>query len=120
MEETCLCVAGPPQNCSILSAKSLNSSSLTLAVKCFDGYSPITGYLLRFKKKTSMRWKLRTLPATTTRAGTEELVLRDLEVNVQYDVQVKARNRHGYYDDLIGNGSDSFSAMKTVRPAEEG
>ena len=67
-----------------------------------------------------MRWKLRTLLATNNRAGAEELVLKDLEVNVQYDVQVKARNRHGYYDDLIGNGSDSFSAMKTVRTAEEG
>ena len=116
----CVCVAGAPQNCSIVEAESRTSTSFTLTVTCFNGYAPITGYLLRFKKKTSSSWETRTLTATNSNPGAEKLVLRYLEANSQYEVQVKARNRHGYYDDLDGYGSDSFSRMKTVRTAKGG
>ena len=59
-------------------------------------------------------WENRTLTATNSNTGEEKLVLRDLEASAQYEVQVKARNRHGYYDDLDGNGTDSFSMLKMV------
>ena len=78
---------------------------------CFNGNSPITGYLLRFKKSSSFEWKT----VKNDNAKSEEVLLRDLEAFTQYDVQVKAGNRHGFE-----NGSDSFSMMKTVKTAEGG
>ena len=112
----CFCVcAGPPQNCSILSAESCSSSSFTLAVKCFNGNSPITGYLLRFKKRTSSEWETRNITANNDNEDVENLLLKGLEDNTQYDTQVKARNTHGYE-----SGSGSFSITKRVRTAEKG
>ena len=86
-----------------------------LTVKCFNGYSPITGYLLRFKRKASSLWETRILTAGKNNVGAEELVLRDLEANVQYDVQVNAGNRHGYE-----TRSDSFRMTTTVQTAGKG
>ena len=107
-----LCVVGRPESCSILNAVSYSSSSLTLNVTCFNGNSPITGYLLQFKKDSSSEWKSRsTSENKDTKAG--EVVLTDLQAFTQYDVQVKARNRHGYE-----TRNYSFSAVKTVRTAE--
>ena len=65
-------------------------------------------------------WENRTLTATNSNTGAEKLVLRDLEASAQYEVQIKARNRHGYYDDLNENGSNSFSMTTTVRTTEGG
>ena len=107
--------AGPPQSCKISRAVSYNSFSLTLNVTCFNGNSPITGYRLRFKKTASSEWASRNVTANNNDAGVEEVVLRDLEAYTQYDVQVKAGNKHGYEA-----GSDSFSMIKTVRTAEGG
>ena len=109
----CLCIAGPPQNCILKSARSHSSSSLTLEVKCFNGNSNITGYLLRFKKTSSSVWGTRNVTVNNNNA--EEPVLTDLEANTQYDVQVKAYNRHGYG---IGVRNDSFSVIRTVKTAE--
>ena len=111
----CLCVAGPPGNCDILKAISY-SSSLTLNVRCFNGNSPITGYLLRFKKKSSSEWTTRKITANSnnTSADMEELVLRGLEANTLYDVQVQAGNAHGYE-----TGSNSFNTLM-VRTAGTG
>ena len=78
---------------------------------CFNGNSPITGYLLRFKKSSSFEWKT----VKNDNAKSEEVLLRDLEAFTQYDVQVKAGNRHGFEI-----GSDSFSMMTAVKTAEGG
>ena len=110
-----LCVTGRPENCSILNAVSYNSSSLTLNVTCFNGNSPITGYLLYFRKTSSSEWKNLTTTAENNNVLIAEVVLRDLDTFTQYDVQVKGENRHGSED-----GSDSFSIMKTVKTAEGG
>ena len=107
----CVCVAGPPLNCSILSAVSHSSSSLTLNITCFDGHSPITGYHVRFKKTSSSVWKARDLTANSNNA--QEVVLVDLEADTQYDVQVQARNKHGY-ETGIGSFSTITKAAKTA------
>ena len=80
---------------------------------CFAGNSPITGYLLRLKKRSSSTWETRTITTNNSNADAEQLVLSDLEANTQYNVQVKAQNIHGYE-----TGIGSFSTMKTVKTAE--
>ena len=108
-----LCVAGRPENCSILNAVSYNSSSLALNVTYFNGNSPIMSYLLRFKMSYSPRWKSLNTTSENNNTKVANVLLRDLKAFTQYDVQIKARNRYGYE-----TGSDSFSMMKTVRTAE--
>ena len=104
--------AGPPQNCSILSAESCSSSSIALTVTCFNGNSLISGYFLRFRKRTSLGWENLNKTANNNKADVEILALRDLEANTQYEVR---GNKHGYE-----TGSDSYSVMKTVRTAKGG
>ena len=67
------------------------------------------GYLLQFKINSSSVWK----SLNTTSDNNYTVLLRDLKAFTQYDVQIKARNRHGYE-----TGSESFSTVKTVRTAE--
>ena len=69
------------------------------------------GYLLLFKISSSSVWK----SLNTTSDNNCTVLLRDFQALTQYDVQIKARNRHGYE-----TGGDSFSIMKTVRTAEGG
>jgi hypothetical protein len=101
-------VEGHPENCSILNAASYNGSSILLTVTCFDGNSPITGYRLNFRKSSSPEW-------TTVKQNNSlsEVLLSGLEAFTQYQVQVKAGNRHGFE-----NGSDAFSMVKEVKTAE--
>ena len=107
----CVQCAGPPENCTILNADGHNSSSLKLDVKCYNGNSPITGYLLRFRKTSSSPWETRTIIANN--GNTQVVILSDLEANTQYEVQVKAKNKHGYE-----TGSDSFSVMTRATTEE--
>ena len=110
-----LCIAGRPENCSISNAISYESSSIALNVTCFNGNSPITGYLLYFRKTSSSEWKNLTTTAENNNLDIAEVVLRDLDAFTHYDLQVKGENTHGYED-----RDDSFSIMKTVRTAEGG
>jgi hypothetical protein len=111
-------VEGRPQNCNILNVESPSSSFLSLTVRCFNGYSPITGCLVQVKKITSRVWQTRNITVIDhSREGLVYMVLTNLDANTFYDVRVKARNKHGYEEEGVLSGGTTMARTAEEEPS---
>lgn len=85
-------------------------ASLTWEPPEYDGGSPITGYIVELRDKSSIRWE----PAMTTGAHELAATMTDVVENKEYYFRVRAQNQIG-----VGKPSAATRAVKIMDPIGE-
>lgn len=84
-----------------------SGASLSWEPPEYDGGSPITGYIIELRERTSIKWE----PTMNTSADELSATLTDVVENNEYFFRVRAQNLVG-----IGKPSASTRAVKIMDP----